>query len=208
MEISGDEDAQLVDISEFVGDVFDELNDILSNVYDLQFDQDSVICLTTLKQVATSTEESFLDARAKYQYNISAIKLVSLLAFWIIKLKPISNSGFVSKSSGKVVDFPDVNEQVAIYLAILQISQFVISGKLVEIISPQDDTVANLRRMIAFYYNIGFYRDVENEMKPVEGSEKIREVIHNIRFKRFTAVNIYEILTHIILPFRVMKMNG
>lgn len=195
------------EVADFVGDLFDQFVYILQDVYELDFDQQEIICLQSLTEIVVATQESFEDARAKYPYNISAIKLVSLLTFWIIKLKPINNGRLLSKKTGEKVDFPDVNEQIAIYYAILQISQFVVSGQLKEIISPQEDTVANLKRMITFYYKVGFYRDLNagDEMSPVQGSEKIREVIHNLRFKRFTAVNIYEILTHIILPFRVMK---
>lgn len=121
-----------------------------------------------------------------------------------MKLKPLNNVLLVDKDSGQEVDFPDINEHVALYWAMTRVAHAVKSNQLVEVVSYTEENLALFRSVVVFYYKYGFFRSL-GDKTPIAESVKVDEMTHNLRYKKFTAVNIYEIFCHLILPFRAVK---
>lgn len=177
---------------------------ILRNSFGMNIPDHCWVCSTTMAEVADSTCSSYIDARNRYPYSISYLKQIAITTFWIVKLKPINNVMLFDKNSGKAVDFPDINEAVAIYWCMMKLSSAIKNEKLSEVVTGSPENMKNVRETIIFYYQSGFYRNVETH-EPIVDSNKADELTFNLRFKKFTAVNIYEVLCHLILPFRVLK---
>lgn len=187
---------------EMASDMEADLRKILEHAYGLELHKDAWICSTTLGEVIRCCMESHLDARQRYPYSISVIKTISLTTFWLIKLKPLNNVFLVNRETRRLMDFPEINEAVAIYWAVTKLVGAVKRGTLSELISLDEASVNHLSEVLRYYYNGNFYNKVDSK-KEVQGTEKVLELIHHFRIKKFTAINIYEVLSHMLLPIRV-----
>lgn len=182
-------------------DIKAQIKQLLSDVYAINVTEDYWICDITLMQVVASVEASHRDMRNHYNSGISILKHIALIASWLIKLKPLNNVELYKR--GSLVKVPDINERIAICLAMKLVADAVISGKLSEIVTPTERNIGYLREIIKYYYHGDLYRKIDGTTG-VGDSQKVSELIHNFRFKKFTSINIYEILVHLIIPFKVI----
>lgn len=197
-----------VDInSRTAADLENDLRDILENTYDLILPDDSWISSGTLLDIVYCSEAALQDMRHKYPHHLSVIKHIAIVTFWIIKLKPIHNVNLLKKSTGEVFNFIEVNEAVAIFWAMKVLKEAVQAGVLSELISSKEENIEALDQVITYYYNNGFYRN-KSTLLPIPQSKKIYETLNNFRYRNFTAISIYEILTHLIIPFRVVNKKS
>ena len=190
-----------MDLIRLAGDLEEQFAEILGDRFGLDMPPDLWVCGSTMHEVVEATRNSYQDGRHHYPFSITLLKQIAINAFWIVKLKPINNIMIFDKATGCKANFPDVNETVAMYWAIARVAQAIKSDKLSEVITNTPANRALFLKIIDFYCNHGFYRSLEDQ-STVDGSYKIDELIHNLRYKKFTAVNIYEVITHLILPFR------
>ncbi len=184
-----------------------DLAQILIDVYNIQLPEDMIwLCKSSLEMVATASYEGFRDSRARYLYSISYLKLISITAFWLIKLKPINNVGLIDKSTQREIDFPDINESVATYWAIANVGDAIARGRLTELVTNSSPNIENYIKIVKYYYTENIYRSIEDS-SPIENTQKVNELIFNLRMKKFSAVNIYEVLCHIIIPFKMFRLE-
>lgn len=186
------------------GDLEEQFTEILTKTFGVILPERYWICQSTLLEVAEATRASYEDGRHHYPFSISLLKQIAINAFWIVKLKPLNNVMMLDRDTKDEIDFPDINEQVALYWAMTRVAHAVKSGHLNEVVSFSEENMALFRSVVVFYYTHGFFRNT-TDFKPIPESVKVDEMTHNLRYKKFTAVNIYEVFCHLILPFRAVK---
>ncbi|HBS26372.1 MAG TPA: hypothetical protein DD827_04470 [Gammaproteobacteria bacterium] len=183
-----------------------KIKSIVENVFSIQIPNDDIwICRETLAEVMLSVRAAIQDKRNQYPHNLSAIKYISIVTSWLIKLKPINNVLLIDSDTNKPINFHHINEAVAIYWAISEIRVAIESGDLVELISSSPENLQNLDEVRKFYYSSGFYRSATPPHTEKTNSRKINETINNLRFKRTSSIFIYEMLSHLILPFKLKE---
>ncbi len=159
-----------------------------------------------LIQVAEQAVRSAEDFRHRYPYHVTAIKYVSIVSFWIIKLKPINVMGL--RQGEDLVQCSDVNERVAIRWIQKQIWVLLDGNCIPEFLPNSDEVRAKVKEVFQFYFYHNLYDRVngsgeagdEYELDP--SRNKFYETSYYMRYKKMTAINIYESLIHMFLPVR------
>lgn len=183
-----------------------EIKIVIEDVLDIQLPEgEEWICAETMVEVVIAAKAAIEDKRNQYPFNLSALKYISVFTAWLIKLKPINSVNLIDRSSKNTLLYPHINEAVAIAWAIIQLRRAIVQGKLLELIRPSEENLANFDLMHSYYYRRGFYRSIEPPHEEKLESRKINETINNLRFKRTSSILIYEILSHLILPFKMKR---
>ena len=156
------------------------------------------ISIKGLVQVVGRSKMSMEDMRNHYPKSITNLKFISNVMFWIIMLKPISPIAF--SKDGKIVDLPNINEHIALIWGIHTMKNFIKAGKLSEVVSNKEKNVIRAERFIDNYLKVPIYDDNPS-------TTKFNETKYYLRYKRYTAVNIYESFMYILLPFLYMKRS-
>jgi hypothetical protein len=194
--------SQHVDAKELAGSLYSDIVQILEDDWGLYPISDLTISLHTLFEVAHATERAMTDLRLQYPKNITMIKYIATVAFWIIRCKPINS--FLADQDGAAVDAPDINEHIALSWALLSLVKSARQGVLRELIRPTRRNLSNLDRIITYYKNGSIYRNVKTGI-PVPDTTKYKETIYYFRYKKITAVFIYEILVHLLVSYKALS---
>ena len=138
--------------------------------------------------------------RHRYPFSVSIVKYISNTIFWLIKLKPINACGLTAIDSGCLAEVRDINEQIALYWGMEMMLRAVTTNYIPELITSSPENVKNVRAIMYSYIKNNVYFDKKGF--PMEGTQKYKETVYYFRYKKFTAVNIYEMIVHMIIGFR------
>ncbi len=172
--------------------------DILVNHFEVEPVEDDWLCTETLAEVAFQAVSSTNDFRHRYPHSVTAIKYISIVAFWINKLKPIN--GLALKQDGEWVSCPNVNERVALRWIEATLWRLFKENRIQEFLPFNSDTESSVKKI----FNLYFYGDtyISELLEGDARNNKSYESAYYMRYKKMTAINIYESLIHMLLPIR------
>ena len=126
------------------------------------------------------------------------------MAFWVIKLKPLNSLGL--RKDGVPVECSDINERMTLRWVQMTIWTLIEQNKIPEIL-PRDDAIkASVNHIFDSYFNEDLFGRSADPEDP--GSKKSYETGYYMRYKKMTAINIYESLVHLFLPIKVGFRQG
>lgn len=190
----------------------EELVSILKTSFRLRGDPDDWISVHVLSEVCYQSRLSLKDFRHRYPYNITALKYLSVVCFWIIKLKPLNVEGFRDEN-GRKMGVPNINERVAVNWLLMNVCALAKSKQINEITDGLDRFDDLLVESVKFHKNESIYDEDEPKRSrdlPLDYSAetKSHETAYYMRFKKMTAINIYESLIHLLIPIKAIVGNG
>ncbi len=154
-----------------------------------------------LAEISISSIQSIGDMRNSYPHTVSSIKYISNIAFWIVKLKPIMINALVVAEAGekpRCVSDSKINEKIAFIWLLHKICRLTKDGQFKEIIDDSEKSMLILKNFVQNYISGNMYKNVADG-QPVDLSSKFNETVHNSRYKKITAINIYEMITHALV---------
>lgn len=173
-------------------------------------DQEFWLSTEALDQVVYQSNKSLTDFRHRYPFSITAFKHLSIIAFWIIKLKPINTLGL--KRNGNLVDYPEMNETFALTWLIQSVIDHVENNRVPEFIESTETSKKMVTEMFTCFQNDLIYSNDNEEqngdMRDFENN-KFYETRYYMRYKKMTAINIYESIISMLLPIKFqIEQNG
>lgn len=172
----------------------------LRTYYNCSMQENEWLSDESLSQVCEQSVKSLSDFRHRYPHTITAFKFLSIVVFWIIKIKPVN--GLALKKDDKHLDWPDVNEQLALKYIQYAICRMLEKDKVPEFLVSNQQTKDMTHQIfkILFEHELYQHKDQDEKIKDSYRNNKIYETAYYMRFKKMTAINIYESLTHLFLP--------
>jgi hypothetical protein len=159
------------------------------------------VSLDCLSEIAKSSHGAMADMRNRYPNSVAMVKYISNVMFWIIKLKPINPCALESISTGELHEVSNINEHIALLWGMHRIVEAVKKNKMPELIYGTPEYVANVEQAMRGYMARDIYFS-SSTWQPVTGTNKYSETLYYLRFKKVTAVNIYETIVHLILGYK------
>lgn len=193
---------ETVELEEFTHHLKQHLKQILSDRFSYGTIEGFWISDDVLLDAVYNANRALRDWRHHYSGNVTVLKYVSNVVFWISNLKPIYPAGLTKK--GQRCEHKSINEELALMWAVATIRSDIEEGNLQEVISAKEENIHIFDMLIKRYVNDNIYRKTTIEEHD-EVCTKYEETIHHLRYKKFTAINLYEILMHLIVPFQYMK---
>jgi hypothetical protein len=181
--------------------LYDDFEVILEEDLGLLPFSELTISGAALYEAAARAQEALKDLRSQYYRNVSTIKYIATVMFWIVKCKPINS--ILVDSGGSLIDAPEVNEHVALNWGLKKLLEYAQDGQLRELIPNTRAHNKGLRKIIYFYKYRDIYRNAESG-EGVPNTTKYGETVYYFRCKKITAVYIYEILLHMIVSYRAI----
>src|SRR3989304_9377296 len=181
--------------------LLEDFETILTEDFKLALLDDSAIAPAVIWDVVDSTFQAMEDMRHQYPYSITIIKFISNLMFWTMRLKPISSCGLLDK--GDIVNVPDINEHLAIYWGMHKITEAVKTGQLLELVNATPETIDGFRKVVVYYLSRDLYKNLKTG-EPIRDTRKYNETVYYSRYKKTTAVNIYEVIMHLIVAYKAV----
>jgi len=163
-----------------------------------------VISYSVLFDAVRSAHEAYQDTRNTYPYAITVIKCHAIQAFWLAKLKPIK-TGWLQREDGRY-QIININESVAICFMLDAIFNGLRTGKIREFFGHGMPSTDYVEKFIEEYSATpAFFR---RDGEPVPNSQLLRETAHHMRYKNLTAVALYEMMMHSLIPARIEMGRG
>jgi hypothetical protein len=134
--------------------------------------------------------------RNTYPYTAAGLKHISNVTYWIMRIKPI-NEDLLKVDQRRAVDFT-INEKIAMLWAMQNILKSVRENRLRELICDTDQNRRSLEAFLGYFFNSDLYTTIDSG-EPVAGTSKFKETVHYCRFKKITAINLYEMFMQIIM---------
>ena len=188
-------------IARLAAELDQEFNFLLR--HDFRLEPLAPVCIShvAIFDVARSSFQAISDLRNQYPNTLSLLKYISNVMFWIVKLKPINSSALIAGDDLVIVE--DVNEQLAVYWGMKKFVQAVDHGKLAEIIDPSPKNKRRVHKVIRTYLTENIYRKPGTKVE-IPNTVKYDETIFYLRYKKITAVNIYEMMLHMVVAYRTI----
>ncbi|WP_138511611.1 hypothetical protein [Maricaulis alexandrii] len=161
----------------------------------------------TMADVARQSIQSMKDYRHRYPFAVSPLKYISVITFWIVKLKPINVMAF--KRNGRWVESTNLNERVAYIWMRDKILQAAQSGDLKGFLASDESIVLAIENMFETIENETLYEEGDSDSVDPDDNRlrnnKQYETLYYLRFKKITAINIYESILHLLLPIKAFS---
>lgn len=193
------------DVIKFADNLEIQIKSILEKDFGFKVIDGLTIDRHVVLDVAIRVEMAMKDMRNIFKSTISMLKYIGNAAFWVLKLKPINTNTLLK--DGKIVSSKQINERVALAYSLKSVYNAILQDNLREIVTADEfqensDFRKKFNKLIQFYLVNNVYRNSET-LVPKAGSQKFNETAYNFRYKKISAVNIYEMLTHMVLVCKV-----
>ena len=190
------------DIARISATLEEELREILVHDFRVRAPEFAWHSPQTLADVVTSAHRAMEDMRNHFSGSISIIKHISNIMFWLIKLKPINGSNL--SADGYYLDAADVNERIALYWGMATTLDVIEAEKLSELVPAKD--ADKVRRIFDYY----LFSDMYGPKGRTKGERttKFAETTFYFRFKKVTAINIYEMFLHMFVSLKALDPRG
>jgi hypothetical protein len=179
-----------------------ELTKLLRD-FDLQSYEGFTISRPVLMQIVHSSREAVQDIRNSYPHTVSGLKHISNLCYWIMRLKPVNSSAL--KRKGRRISDVAINEKIALYWALQKILRSIKEEKLRELVTNSKPNIARFRYVVRFFLKEDLYTSI-SEKQQIKGTSKFVETVHHCRFKKITAINLYETFMQLIMSVQMDRV--
>jgi hypothetical protein len=194
----------MTEVADFVETLEKDLKKLLSD-FDLEIYEDFTISRPILTQAVIASKQAMIDVRMAYPYTVTGLKHISNLCYWIMKLKPISGSAL--KFSGERISDIAINEKIALYWGLQTILGAIRADQLKELLENSGPNLHRYGYVVRFFLNENIYRSVTTQHQ-IPGTSKFTETVHYCRFKKMTAVNLYETFMQLIMAVQMAPALG
>lgn len=178
------------------------INEIVKCQFQLSPVEGEWLSQATLAEVAFQTIKSLDDFRHRYHTSVASFKYLSVICFWIMKLKPVNTLGL--KRDGAWISCSNINERIAHRFLMEDVYILMATDAVTEFISVDDAMLTTYAETWNTYFAAEMYTRPDGTDAGIERRQttKAYETVYHMRFKKMTAINIYESLIHMLLPLK------
>jgi hypothetical protein len=211
-EAAGDMPLSDEEVADYVLDLQNDfkrilLSDFRVQTVEVRLDDNAIENLTlnvlVISDIVHSAEQAMHDLRNSYPHTISMLKYISNVCYWIIRLKPV-NCNFLMRDNTRITDIR-INEKLALYWGLFQILKCIKDSKLVELVEGTPENMQKFCSVVLFFLETNLYSTVTDRGELADTS-KYKETVHYSRYKKVTAINIYEMFMHLIVTLRFASL--
>ena len=181
--------------TEYAPEIFDALIDILN-----MMSVDAHLSYRIVEEVVVHFWRDIERLFAVHHEKVHVTKACSYVAFWVRKLKPISDAypkkifeivGEDSKPP-QYAEITDINEQVAIYLATRLLRTCIQDNRLIEIDGKSRNQILETFDAVVEDYLVS---EIEDGMSM---GPRFQSMVYDLRFRTFGPHHLTQFLTHIM----------